>query len=244
VKAILTYHSIDSSGSVISIAPADFDDHLRSLASSGIAVVPLPELLRQPDERAALAITFDDAYTNFQREAWPRLRDYGLPVTLFVPTRFAGSTNSWPEMRGGHMPRLPILDWEALGRLQEEGVILGSHTRTHPDLRALDGTKLEDEILGSREDLSRETGHRPETFSYPYGYSTPRAAAIVRDAYHCACTTDLRLLGRGEDRYLLPRLDAYYLKGPARIERFGRAPFREWIRARSLLRTLARRLRG
>ncbi|MGQ0734404.1 MAG: polysaccharide deacetylase family protein [Acidobacteriota bacterium] len=244
MKAILTYHSIDSSGSVISIPPSTFGQHLRWLASSPVAVLSLPDLLRHPNDSDALAITFDDAFTNFQDEAWPRLRDHGLSVTLFVPTGFVGQTNEWAETPGGRMPRLPILDWASLGRLQEDGVILGAHSRTHADLRTLDGTALEEEIWGSVEDVSRETGRRPDTFAYPYGYWTPAAASTVRAACRCACTTELRPLGPGDDALLLPRLDAFYLKGPARLEQFGRASFREYLRLRSRMRALAQRVRG
>ena len=65
MKAILTYHSVDASGSVISIDPEAFDGHIRWLASHRTAVVPLSELLALRDDTDAVAITFDDAFTNF-----------------------------------------------------------------------------------------------------------------------------------------------------------------------------------
>lgn len=244
MKAILTYHSIDSSGSVISVSPETFDRQVRWLASSDVAVVSVPDLLRLPRDRDAVAITFDDAYTNFQVEAWPRLQGAGLTATLFVPTAFVGRSNGWPELPGGSMPRLPILDWPALARLREDGVILGAHTRTHPDLRALDPAAVADEIQGSFDDLLRETGQPADAFAYPYGFWSPRVAAAVRSACGCACTTELRPVEEGEDAHLLPRLDTFYLDGPARIENFGTWTFREYLRLRLHLRTLARRVRG
>ena len=243
MRAILTYHSVDTTGSVISVAPVAFERHARWLAASGVAVVPLADLLDQPSGRDAVAITFDDAYTNFASDAWPRLRDLGLPVTLFVPTGFVGRENTWPELPGGQMPRLPILDWRALARLHEEGVALGAHTRRHPDLRTLEAAAAAEEIHGSFEDLHRETGARARTFAYPYGFWTAGAAATVRDACDVACTTELRLLRSGEDPHLLPRLDSYYLDGPGRIEQFGRASFREYFRLRGWMRTVGRLVR-
>lgn len=197
-----------------------------------------------PGDRDAVAITFDDAYTNFEREAWPRLREHGLPVTLFVPTRFVGKANEWAELPGGSMPRLPILAWPALGRLQEEGVVLGSHTRTHADLRAIGAAEIEDEVLGAAADLARETGQHPGTFCYPYGFWTPSATAIVRRTYDCACTTELRPLHPDDDPHLLPRLDSFYLNGPARLQDFGRWTFREYLRLRLRVRTIAQRVRA
>ncbi|TFG50637.1 MAG: polysaccharide deacetylase, partial [Gemmatimonadales bacterium] len=45
MRAILTYHSIDDSGSPISVAPEQFRAHVRWLQSGVIRVVPLAELL-------------------------------------------------------------------------------------------------------------------------------------------------------------------------------------------------------
>jgi peptidoglycan/xylan/chitin deacetylase (PgdA/CDA1 family) len=33
-------------------------------------------------------VTFDDAYVDFARHAWPALRRHGVPTTLFVPTAY------------------------------------------------------------------------------------------------------------------------------------------------------------
>ena len=118
------------------------------MGTGPVSVVSLTELLNLPDDRDALAITFDDAFTNFQTHAWPRLREYGLPVTVFTPTGFVGRTNSWAAIPGGGMPTLSILDWTSLAGLQEDGVTLGAHSRTHPDLRTLSDTAIEDEVLG------------------------------------------------------------------------------------------------
>ena len=37
-----------------------------------------------------MLLTFDDAYRDFATNAWPTLKRYGLPATLFVPTAYAG----------------------------------------------------------------------------------------------------------------------------------------------------------
>ena len=42
----------------------------------------------------SVLLTFDDAYRDFAANAWPILKRYGLPATLFVPTAFAGSQAS------------------------------------------------------------------------------------------------------------------------------------------------------
>jgi peptidoglycan/xylan/chitin deacetylase (PgdA/CDA1 family) len=96
---VLTYHRIADADSspdlnprLISATPSGFAHQMRDLAAS-YTVVSLPEVLsavrgetRLP-ERAVL-ITFDDAYVDFGRVAWPILRHFRLPATLFVPTAY------------------------------------------------------------------------------------------------------------------------------------------------------------
>lgn len=244
MKAILTYHSIDSSGSVISIDPALFDQHVRWLASGRVRVVGFEELLSMPGDQHAVALTFDDAYVNFATEAWPRLREQRMPVTLFVPTGFVGRANEWGALPGARMPRLPILDWPELQRLQDEGVTLGAHSRTHPDLRRLDSQGVHDEVAGSLDDLQRRTGRRPEAFAFPYGHLDDKVAETVRGACRWGCTTRLRLLSGNDQPHLLPRLDAYYLQGAARLENYGTLAFRQYLWGRAIVRAVGERLRS
>jgi peptidoglycan/xylan/chitin deacetylase (PgdA/CDA1 family) len=238
MKAILTYHSVDKTGSVISVEPSLFDQQVRWMSAGHVSVVSLTELLQVPDDRDALAITFDDAFTNFQTHAWPRLKDCGLPVTLFTPTAFVGRTNGWSAIAGGSMPTLSILDWDSLGRLHEQGATLGAHSRTHPDMRALSEAQAEDEVLGSIEDIHRHTGHRPATFAYPYGYWNARAASVVQRMCSHACTTELRVLHRSDARHLLPRLDMFYVRGLGRLESYGSATFGAYIQGRASIRSV------
>jgi peptidoglycan/xylan/chitin deacetylase (PgdA/CDA1 family) len=240
VRAILTYHSIDESGSVISVSPSHFAEHVRWLASGAVSVKSVPALLDTRDDAPAVAITFDDAFANFATHAWPVLRGAGLTATLFVPTAFVGRTNVWDTMPGGDMPSLALLDWPALGKLSSEGVTLGAHTRTHADLRAVSDTALAEEIAGSIEDIARETGAKASGLAYPYGYHDDRVVTATRAACAWACTTVLQPLGARNDAMRLPRLDSYFLHGPARLSAFGSPLFRGYIGARHTVR----RLRG
>jgi peptidoglycan/xylan/chitin deacetylase (PgdA/CDA1 family) len=139
------------------------------------------------------------------------------------------------------MPALPLLDWDALARLADEGVTLGAHTRTHADLRRLDGAAMTEEIAGSFEDIARETGHRPTGFAYPYGYFDERVVRETRRSCQWACTTVLGPLGSDDDVHRLPRLDAYFLRGPARLDTYGSPVFRSYIAMRATIRRLRNR---
>ncbi|MFN0009037.1 MAG: polysaccharide deacetylase family protein [Planctomycetota bacterium] len=244
MRGILTYHSIDDSGSPISVSPRAFEAHARFLAGGRVRVVGLETIAALPDEEDAVAITFDDGFTNFATEAWPRLRELRLPATLFVVTDRAGGTNAWDAAPGLSIPTLPLLAWEDLRRLAGEGLTLGAHGRTHASLPGLPREALETEVRGSRDRILAETGKTPVSFAYPFGDVDPASAASARSAFSCAVTTRFGLLGRGDDPHLLPRLDAYYLRSNDRLESFGSGGFRRWLALRGAARRAGLLARG
>lgn len=243
MRAILTWHSLDRSGSPISVPPDEFRRQVEWLTASGVRAVTLGKLLELPDETDAAALTFDDGFANFGEEAAPVLGEYGIPATVFVVTDQVGRDNRWGGRATPGIPSLPLLSWDALARLRESGIALGAHTRTHPRLPALDPERLEAEIIGAARDMEQHLGSRPEGFAYPYGAVDPAALRVVERTYAWACTTELRQLEAPDRRHQLPRLDAWYLREPARRAGWGSRSFRTWLwcrrqgrRARSALR--------
>ncbi len=241
MRGILTYHSIDETASVISVGATAFRAHMRWLANADVEVTTVGDLMSAPTIRNAVAITFDDAFENFATQAWPVLREFGLPATLFVVTGFAGGTNAW-EM-SSTLPTLPLLDWDALGKLADDGLELAAHSVSHPDLRVVSDAALNDEVVGSVERIEMETGRRPIGFAFPYGACDRRVVDAVQGACGWACTTVLRPLGRNEDRHRLPRLDAYYLRRPGRLETWG-PRLQRYLRLRAVGRQVRQAFRS
>ncbi len=237
------YHSVDSSGSPISLTADCFERHVRWLAGGTVDVVPLADLPGGDDGgRDAVALTFDDGFANFATEAWPRLAERGLPATVFAVGDHVGKTNAWGGVGDPRVPELPLLDGDALGRLAEAGVEIGAHSRRHPRLPQLAAPALRDELDGARAIIERYTGRPVTSFAYPYGAVDERVADGARQSYARACTTALRPLGASDDTHLLPRLDALYYRDPARLEAWGRAAFRRHLRYLAW-RARARRVR-
>ena len=227
MRAVLTYHSIDESGSPISVSPDQFARHVEWLAQSAVRVVPLEALRALPAEDHAVAVTFDDAFVNFHEVAWPILRAAAFPVTLFVVSGHAGGTNAWGGVSDPAIPTLPLMNWDALGRVAEEGVALGGHTVRHPRLSELDAGDAREEIHRCQEDIARHTGIRPTAFAYPYGDLDATVAEVAGEVFDTAVTTRFAAFGPSEDPMLLPRLDAFYFReggvsdwGTPRFERF------------------------
>lgn len=233
MRAILTYHSIDDSGSPISVGGQAFRAHMQFLASGTVRVVPLETLVAMRDGEDAVALTFDDGFASFDEIARPLLRTLGLPATLFIVSDHVGTTNAWGGTAPDGIPVLPLLDWEGVARAARDGVTIGAHTRRHRDLTTLSPSVLEDEVAGSVEAVAARTGTRPRSFAYPFGRWNEAALMAVRDVFDVACTTEMRGLEPDEDRVLLPRLDAYYFRRPGQLEAWGTPAFRRrlWLRA-------------
>ncbi len=235
MRAILTYHSLDDSGSPISVAPEEFRGHVRWLASGRVPVVPLERLLELPPGADGVALTFDDGFGNFGQIAAPLLREHALPVTLFVVTGHVGGDNAWGGREDPRVPRLPLLDWDQLGRLGEAGVTLGAHTRTHPHLTRLTPAQREDELGGAAEALRARTGRVPVEFAYPFGDLDGPVVEAARGVFRLAVTTELGVLGGDDDPLRLPRLDMFYLRSPGRLEEWGTPRFHRtlWLQAQA-----------
>jgi peptidoglycan/xylan/chitin deacetylase (PgdA/CDA1 family) len=238
MRAILTYHSIDASGSPISCHPDAFARHIAWFASRRVRVTTVHDLVMLPPSVDAVAITFDDAFATFEETAAATLIEHGLPVTLFVVADHVGRTNAWGGVAEKGIPHLALLDWTSLARLQERGVTIGAHTRRHSDLTTLPRAAVEDEVYGSADIIERRIGTRPSVFAYPYGRHDQQSTAAVARAFQYACTTEFRALEAPAASAALPRLDMYYFQQPGRLESWGTPSFDRFVAFRRSLRRL------
>lgn len=129
----LTYHRIlecDEAAmvnpSLISASPSAFDRQMAHLARhyhvvSAEDVVTAVRTGRTLPQRAVL-ITFDDAYRDFADNAWPILRKYGLPATVFVATDYPDHPEHsywWDRLYGAiSRARVPSIPAAGLGTLR------------------------------------------------------------------------------------------------------------------------------
>ncbi|MDH3454596.1 MAG: polysaccharide deacetylase family protein, partial [Desulfuromonadales bacterium] len=187
------------------ISLQDFRAHLELLAQQGFNVLKLSqvvELLQQGlllPQRCAV-ITVDDAYRSFLSGAWPLLKEYGYPATLFVSTDTVG--------KGGY------LDWQELRLLQAEGVEIGNHSASHAYLldrlvseNEADWTaRISEELVRSQQDFENQLGSSPKLFAYPYGEFSPELVELVKAAgFAAAFGQQSGVVGAGQDLFSLPR---------------------------------------
>ena len=236
MRAILTFHGVDASGSVLSIAPDELRSLVRAIRRGGHEIVPLAELL---DEGGAdrVALTFDDGLQSLREHALPILRDEGAPATLFLTTSRVGLDNRWPSLPPD-APTLPMLDWDGVEALAAAGWAIEAHTESHPDLRTLDDAGVREEIERGNAAIQARLGARPTLFAYPYGFWDARVEAIAADYFRHSVTTDMGTLAAPAAPHRLPRLETFYFRAPSVHAHFGSALFDGYLWSRGLLRRL------
>lgn len=238
--AILTYHSLDESGSVLSVAPARFRQQMQALAEMDVDVVPLRDVLSPailPRSRPAVALTFDDGFHNLYTHALSVLASHRFSATVFLVSDYCGARNDWPTQPRGVTPQ-PLLRWKEIAEMRAAGWEVGAHTRSHPDLRTLPADALVAEIVGGKHRIEDELGEGVETFAYPYGGYCRAARTIVEEHFELACSTRLGYVGPGCDRWNLERLDCYYLARASHFRRVFHPTGFAYIGARRILRDL------
>jgi len=239
-SAILTYHSLDNSGSVISTAPEIFRRQIESLAGSGIPLVPVDRVASCP---GSIAITFDDGYCNLAEHAFPVLDRLRIPATVFVVSRYCGLLNRWPSQPPGTVPELPLLSWEQLADAPP-GVSIGAHTATHPRLPALSAEECDREMYECREEIEQKLSRPVRWFAYPYGsYSTSVCSTAARH-FELAVGTSLGYVSPGASAMTLPRLDMYYFRHRPALDRLFSPLMRACIGVRSMAREARRHASG
>jgi peptidoglycan/xylan/chitin deacetylase (PgdA/CDA1 family) len=207
-SAILAYHSLDYSGSAISLRPELFAQHMDALASSGTPVVPLSAVRSTP---GSVALTFDDGYRSLLEHAIPVLAKHRFPATVFVVSRYCGKNNDWPTQPPG-IPVLPLMDWADLREIARQGIALGAHTATHPRLTGIEEARAAAELRDGRREIEDRTSAAVDTFAYPYGDSNARVRELAAREFRLACGTRLDYVSPASDLFELPRIDAYYFR--------------------------------
>ena len=180
---ILGYHNFtteESSSYKINIA--EFEKQMDYLSANNHSVISLSELLaglragQLPPK--PIVITIDDGFKSTYTLAYPVLKKYNFPATLFLYTDFI-EKNSYS------------LTWEEVREMTKNNIEIGSHTLSHCNLLKYKKNenyktylaRIRKEIILSKEILESKIGDKVKFFAYPYGTysSTIKDLAIQAD---------------------------------------------------------------
>jgi peptidoglycan/xylan/chitin deacetylase (PgdA/CDA1 family) len=185
----------------------------------------------------SVCLTFDDGLAGVYRNAFPILREYGYPAVLFLVTGYCGQKNNWPGQPEAFQ-EMPMVSWEQVRELDAGGVTIGAHTINHPRLDQMSSVELQREIRGANEAITACIDKPVEWFAYPYGRYNSLVRKEVQSLYRGACSTQLDIIKNDSNRFLLPRIDAYYLLNPFAFRLLTRRAFPVYLAFRRFLRSI------
>jgi peptidoglycan/xylan/chitin deacetylase (PgdA/CDA1 family) len=198
----LCYHNIeDGKSNALTISTTEFQKEMQALKDNGFTVIGMQDFLAwrrgEKDIPAKCAlITIDDGWISAHDNAWPILKKFDYPFTLFIYINYVNS--------GGKS-----MSWDQLGEMRDAGVDIECHTYSHSDLkrpgllvdkRTADMVRkdiaalgqdgwLRKEVVESKQVLEKQLGIKVNAFAYPFGIYNEKVLAMVKEAGYEAAFT-------------------------------------------------------
>jgi peptidoglycan/xylan/chitin deacetylase (PgdA/CDA1 family) len=201
VVPVLMYHSIDYNDKMtkLSVSPESFERQMKFLRDRKYNVVGLDKVADYIQKKEKIpprtvAITFDDGFYNNYRYAYPVLKKYGIPATLFVIVSKIGQPG-WVGLK-------------EIKEMSDSGLVtIGSHTISHLWLPTMGTKSAEKELVDSKKTLESHIGKGVHAFCYPIGAHDDRIKMLVKNAgYRCAVATNPGRLKPDNDIYAIKRI--------------------------------------
>lgn len=183
-----------------------FEAQLELLKKEGCSVLPLSRLLTALDGGESLppnsvVITIDDAYRSVYEIAYPRLREYGFPFTVFV------ATDSVDAGSPGYMT------WNQMREMARGGASFANHGASHLSMiQRLQDESDSDRITRVVADVDKglkrllsELEPMLDVFAYPFGEFDHPIAHKLREMGYVCFGQHSGAVGPGSDRRALPR---------------------------------------
>jgi peptidoglycan/xylan/chitin deacetylase (PgdA/CDA1 family) len=183
IVPILTYHKFCTGDSpdAYTININRFEEQMAYLENNGYNVISITQLMKCIDNNffpeKPVVITIDDGFKSVYTLAFPVLRQYQFPATLFLYTDFI---DNGPDQ----------LSWQEIKEMIDGGMEIGSHSLSHCNLLNMKQNeshidylkRIDKEITLSRAILERNTGSSVQSFAYPYGVYSQQIKMLAKQA--------------------------------------------------------------
>jgi peptidoglycan/xylan/chitin deacetylase (PgdA/CDA1 family) len=204
---ILQYHHVsDQTPRTTSVTAAEFKAQMQHLKDQNFKVVPLDRLIGQLQRGEALAddevaITFDDGFANVFTTARPILKAFGFPYTMFLSPALID------QQQG------PVLSWQQVKTMQQEGVIIANHSSYHHRLavpnpaetKAQWRARVKADILLAEQQLEQQLGVKRKWLAYPYGDFSAELEQLVNELGFIGIGQQSGAVGPGVSLTRIPR---------------------------------------
>ncbi len=173
-----------------------FQKQMQYLKDKGYNVAGMNDLVNffdngTPITPKSVLITFDDAYEDFNTDAFPILQNLGYKATVFVPT--------------GLVDNPGYLTWNQIISMNGS-ILFANHTWSHKNV-GVSTSIMQYEVSTADTQLSDRNLNSPKIFSYPYGLDTGQAEKyLISLDYKAAFTTNPGGILCEKQRFALPRI--------------------------------------
>jgi peptidoglycan/xylan/chitin deacetylase (PgdA/CDA1 family) len=199
---IVMYHSIMKSSKEMGkyvITPTEFENDLAYLKNRSYSSITMTELINYVYNDAVLPskpviITFDDGNLNNYIYGKPLLQRYDMKAIISIVGQYTElfSKASIPT----NSPDYAFVSWDQIKEISHSGYFeiqnhsysLHSINKNRYGIKRKQGESLESyqNILASdiemlQEKLNEVTGIKPNTFTYPFGYSNKESKVILKN---------------------------------------------------------------
>jgi peptidoglycan/xylan/chitin deacetylase (PgdA/CDA1 family) len=189
---VLVYYSFSKNKpGKTTVTRDDFKAQMKYLKENGYNVITLDQLLdfldyKEQIPEKSVVITFDDGWRSIYNIAFPIMKEYGFPATLFIYTDFIG---------GGK-----AISWKQVKKLSENGFDIQCKTKTHRNL----ATKKKKE---SFKEYFKSLGRY---LAYPYGKTNNLVIAMLKKhGFRAAFTVERESNPFFVDNYRIHRSPIY-----------------------------------
>ena len=176
-----------------------FDAHLKEFSKSKYSVEPvefiIDTIINDGDlTKNTIGISIDDADKSFYEVGWPKFKEMGFPVTLFVNTSTIHENNK------------NYLNWDQIRELVNEGVSIGAHSHSHYHMADLSIEEVINEIEISNNIFLKELGSIPPLFAFPYGEANEEIINLLKEyKFKVAFGQHSGVINETSNLYYLPR---------------------------------------
>ena len=194
IVPVLYYHCVNDNITGIRelfVSPGEFDKQMAFLRDHGYTVITFAQLDRAASYTRPIIITFDDGYEDNYYNAYPILKKYGFPATIFL---ISGNID-----KPGFLKKSEILAMTDLINFQ-------SHTVSHPYLTQVKAKALEYELAESKRQVEALTGQPVSVLAYPIGDYNQQVIEATRRYYRYAVVMGGGLYHLGDDPYRIKRV--------------------------------------
>lgn len=174
--AVLGYHDFSETEreTAMRIRTSKFRKQMEAIRQLGLPVIPMADFIAWKEgtkeiPAKAVVITIDDGWISTYTQAYPILKEFGYPFTLFLYKNYVDG--------GGK-----ALTTAMIKEMMKHGATIGSHSVTHPFPQAVKANRkrgpqtydkfLNTEMGESKLFLEGKFGDSVKTYAYPGGYFT------------------------------------------------------------------------